>query len=262
MQIRKTSIGGHIDAILELPRIKLPSSPCSYLPAESACQEYRVVFELNTGGYHELLKRGWRRFGGVLFRPACPQCNKCTGIRVLVQEFRPNKSQRRALKLNRDVEVVVQPASVSAEHLQLFNAYHAFMQGERNWTGRSLNEREYQQHFLQGHWEFAKEFLYYHAGKLIAVGLVDVLPDAISSVYFYHDPALRSRSLGVYSMLKELEYAKARQMAYQYLGFWLAECRSLAYKSQYQPHEFLVGYPADEEAPGWVRGQGSVAHRG
>ena len=253
MEIRQTSIGGQIDAIRELPRIKLPPSPCTYLPAETVCQECRVVFEINPEAYHELLQRGWRRFGGVFFRPACPQCSKCTGIRVLVPEFKPNKSQRRALKLNQDVQLVVGPASVSAEHLRLFNAYHSFMQGERNWAAHSFNEIQYERQFLHGRWEFAKEFLYYDAGKLIGVGLVDVLPDAISSVYFYHDPALRARSLGVYSMLKELEYAKARPVKYQYLGFWLAECRSLAYKSQYHPHEFLAGYPADEAEPVWER---------
>ena len=37
--------------------------------------------------YSEWLEAGWRRFGHVLFRPACPLCRKCQSLRVPVDAF-------------------------------------------------------------------------------------------------------------------------------------------------------------------------------
>src|ERR1700761_7528512 len=124
MEMQKNSIGGQSGVIVELPRFRVPPHPCFYLPNESASLEYRIILDTTPEAYEELLKRNWRRFGMHFFRPACLQCSKCTGIRILAQEFSPNKSQRRTLKLNQDIEVRIGPASVSAEHIQLINAYH------------------------------------------------------------------------------------------------------------------------------------------
>lgn len=51
---------------------------------------------------------------------------------------------------------------------------------------------------------------YYLEEKLIAVGVVDVLPESLSSVYFFYDPKYRKYSLGVYGALKEIEYIREK----------------------------------------------------
>ena len=43
---------------------------------------------------------------------------------------------------------------------------------------------------------------FYIDGKLIAVGVLDILPHSVSSVYFYYDPEYSFLSLGVYSALR------------------------------------------------------------
>lgn len=45
---------------------------------------------------------------------------------------------------------------------------------------------------------------YWLDDKLIAVGVVDILPSCISSVYLYYDPDYGFLSLGVYSALRYL----------------------------------------------------------
>lgn len=40
------------------------------------------------------------------------------------------------------------------------------------------------------------------ADKLIAVGVLDILPRCVSSVYFFYDPDYSFLSLGVYSALR------------------------------------------------------------
>lgn len=40
--------------------------------------------------------------------------------------------------------------------------------------------------------------------NLIAVDVIDILPDCVTSVYFFYDPDYRYLSLGTYSVLKEM----------------------------------------------------------
>ena len=44
--------------------------------------------------------------------------------------------------------------------------------------------------------------------KLVAVGVLDVLPSGVSSVYFFYDPDYKHLSLGKFSALKEIEFCR------------------------------------------------------
>lgn len=48
-------------------------------------------------------------------------------------------------------------------------------------------------------------------GKLIAVGVVDILPHCVSSVYFYYDPAYAHWELGTLSALNEMALVQRLQ---------------------------------------------------
>ena len=87
----------------------------------------------------------------------------------------------------------------------------------------------------------------------MGVGLADVTTTALSSVYFFHDPAWRPRAPGVFSILRQGAYARQQGLRYHYLGYWVPDSQSMAYKAQYRPHELLVGYPADTEEPRWIK---------
>ncbi len=84
------------------------------------------------------------------------------------------------------------------------------------------------------------------------MALTDVTPNALTSIYFYHDPAWRPKSPGVFSILQQMAYARQLGLTYQYLGYWVAGSRSMDYKVQYRPHELLARYPADTELPIWI----------
>lgn len=224
---------------------------CSYLPAETASLEYRILREIAVPEYERWLEHGWRRQGMYFFRPQCPACQQCRPLRVDVQNFRPTKSQRRALNRNADVTLVVQPASITQEQIELFNAWHADMSVRSGWPESTTTVEGYARTFLLGEWSFASEFLYYDDGKLVGVGLIDELPESLSSVYFYHDPAWRPRSPGTFTALKEIEYAQQTGRRWLYLGYWIADCQSMAYKNRFGPHQLLEGYPELDEPPRW-----------
>ncbi|MCC7423948.1 MAG: arginyltransferase [Planctomycetaceae bacterium] len=237
--------------VVDLYRGFAPPHACSYLPSETTRFEYRLPTSLSGEQWQELLRRGWRRHGVNFFRPACPHCTQCRSLRVDVTRFRPGKSQRRAMKRNADVEVELHPASVTRDHIRLYNDYHADMSERRGWPHRSTDRNEYSSGFLAGDWPFAFELRYLRGTRLIGVGLIDIVPEGLSSIYFYHDPEWRPQGPGTFSVQKEFEAARSFGGRYVYLGYWIADCQSMAYKCQFRPHELLDRNVADHELPQW-----------
>jgi arginine-tRNA-protein transferase len=86
-----------------------------------------------------------------------------------------------------------------------------------------------------------EEWAYYLEDRLVAVGYVDVLPAALSAIYFYWDPNQRARSLGTFHVLSMIAAARQREVPYVYLGYYVAGCRSLEYKAKFRPNEVLRG---------------------
>lgn len=240
---------------LELLRGAAPHGPCSYLPEETASLQYRYLLDIEAAEFEAMLARGWRRQGACFFRPGCPACVKCRSLRVDVAAFSPGKSQRRALKRNLDVRLVIRKPTVTRQHMEIFNAYHADMHRRRGWNFEPTRPEEYSRTFLAGNFSFASEFLYLQGRSLLGVGLVDVTPRAMSSIYFYHRPDWRPSSPGTFSVLKELEFAKETGRQWLYLGYWIAENASMSYKNRFEPNEILERYVGDDEPPVWRAAQ-------
>ncbi|XP_058154234.1 arginyl-tRNA--protein transferase 1 isoform X4 [Dasypus novemcinctus] len=85
---------------------------------------------------------------------------------------------------------------------------------------------------------------YWLDGKIIAVGVIDILPYCVSSVYLYYDPDYSYLSLGVYSALREIAFTrqlheKTAQLSYYYMGFYIHSCSKMKYKGQYRPSDLL-----------------------
>ncbi|KAL1290303.1 hypothetical protein HN51_058754 [Arachis hypogaea] len=81
-------------------------------------------------------------------------------------------------------------------------------------------------------------------GKLVAVGVIDVLPKCLSSKYLFWDPDFAFLSLGKYSALQEIGWVKENQahcpsLQYYYLGYYIHSCNKMRYKASYRPSELL-----------------------
>jgi leucyl-tRNA---protein transferase len=93
--------------------------------------------------------------------------------------------------------------------------------------------------------------LYFEGEKLIAVDLIDILEEGISALYCYYDPDYNHQSLGRYTLLQQIEFARRLKLKWIYLGYYVEGCQSLEYKMNYQPTLKLQGRPEEQEAFIW-----------
>ena len=81
-------------------------------------------------------------------------------------------------------------------------------------------------------------------GRLVAVGVVDVLPSCLSSVYLYYDPDFHFLTPGTFSALREIHFTRQLtkripSLEYYYMGFYIHSCPKMRYKGAYSP-SFLL----------------------
>uniref|UniRef100_A0A8C4Q7W5 Arginyl-tRNA--protein transferase 1 n=1 Tax=Eptatretus burgeri TaxID=7764 RepID=A0A8C4Q7W5_EPTBU len=103
----------------------------------------------------------------------------------------------------------------------------------------------------EGYGSFHEQF--WLDGKLLAVGVLDILPRCLSSVYLYYDPDYGNLSLGVYSALREIALTKrmhheAPDIRHFYIGYYIHSCPKMRYKAQYRPSDLLC-----PESYHWVK---------
>lgn len=243
-----------IQHILEKPRA------CSYLASEIASLEHRIMLDVEPEELDWLLEHGYRRFGPDYFRPACNQCNQCISTRILVEEFRPSRSQRRARNRVAQLRVMVGPPQIDTERLQLYHTWHAEREAAREWAPSVITFEDYFHQFAFPH-PSSRELAYYddnEGGKLVGIGICDETPKSWSAVYCFYDPDYARYSLGTANVITQIEIARAQSKPYVYLGYRVDGCPSLKYKAGFHPQEELIGRPLDFEAPIWQRADAAV----
>ncbi|UTH74074.1 arginyltransferase [Chromobacterium sp. IIBBL 290-4] len=211
--------------------------PCSYLSGRQARSQVAIPAEAIDGGvYSQLVRLGFRRSGLYTYRPYCDACQACVPVRLAVDQFRPNRTQRRVWRRGEGLEARWLPLSFHAEHYALYRLYQ-----QTRHVGGGMSDDDSQQYsefiLKSGVDSHLVEFRL--DGELKMVSLVDRLMDGLSAVYTFYDPADAHMSLGVYNVLWQIEQAKAFGLPYVYLGYWIEECRKMSYKSTYRPLQML-----------------------
>lgn len=204
--------------------------------------------------YPMALTWGFRRSGNLIYRPHCRDCQACVAVRIPVAEFHPDRSQRRCLARNADLEARVLPAERNEEHFALYQRYLGARHAGGGMDGHGPAEFD---QFLVSAWGQGR-FLElrmrqaHGPGELLAVAVTDVVADAMSAVYTFYDPDAAERGLGTFAILQQIAWAQREGKRHLYLGYWIDGHRKMAYKRRYRPLESFDGQ-------GWSRTSGDAA---
>jgi arginyl-tRNA--protein-N-Asp/Glu arginylyltransferase len=211
--------------------------PCSYLSDQQAQNIYPDPnCTLTNQLYSNLIAHGFRRSGNQAYRPFCPECQQCVPVRIVVNDFKLSRSHKRCLKRNEHLTIHSKESTFNPEHFELYQRYLASRHidgGMDNPTEESYNN------FLMSYWSETSFIEVRDGEKLVAVAVTDHVNNGLSAFYTFFDPSLEKQSLGTYAILQQINLAKAHNLSWLYLGYWIEECQKMRYKQQFSA---LEGY--------------------
>ncbi|KAJ3272171.1 Arginyl-tRNA--protein transferase 1 [Terramyces sp. JEL0728] len=187
-----------------------------------------------------------------------PILSRKSGIESLVETIENNP--RNKIKF----QVKLEPAEYTKESHELYIKYQMAIHGDKL---EELTAEKYSNFLVESPFQKSTYFKfkdkvyacglyhqkYYVDGALIAIGVIDILPCCVSSVYFLYDPYYSSLSLGTFSAFKEISttlelYRENPSIHHYYLGYYIHSCPKMRYKAQYKPSQLLCPLTFD-----WVR---------
>jgi len=161
---------------------------------------------------------GWRHFGEDFFRYNLAfhqgEIRRVLPLRIRLSDFSLSKSQRRILKKNQDLRTIIRPARITPEENSLFRRHkRRFKRG----VPHSIYD------FLS--FDAARapcevlEVCVYAREKLIAASFFAVGEISISSIYAMFALEEAARSLGIFTLLLEIDFARKHQKDFYYQGY-------------------------------------------
>jgi arginine-tRNA-protein transferase len=224
----------------ELGPLVVVDGDCAYFrDTRKSCTAFSLPGHISGAVYQRAMDAGMRRSGTVVYRPLCDGCRKCQPLRVPVSSFSPSRSQKRAKKRCEGLfDIRVGRPRLDEERLALYGAYQAQQHGEH---AQSADATSYRRFLVDTVTDTVELSWRDRDDKLVAVGVLDVTPDALSSVYFYWAPELKKLSLGTYSALVEIDLCKRWNKRHYYLGYLVPGSRTMSYKASFPGAEVWEG---------------------
>ena len=215
-----------------------PEHTCSYLPEQKAITMF-VDPKVNVGTdlYTELSRFGFRRSGTHYYRPHCNHCKACIPLRVLTNEFKPSRSQKRIIKLNQNTVAQVMTPNFHEDHYLMYEKY--ITQRHADGDMYPPSREQYRSFLVDGH--SCTQFVEFSSGsQVLGIAVIDKLIDGLSAIYTFFDPEYDHLSLGTYAVLWQIDESRKQGFPYLYLGYFIRQCKKMNYKTAFKPYEARI----------------------
>ena len=180
-----------------------------------------------------LLAEGWRHFGEHFYRYNLGyfkyDIRTVYALRVNLAKFSFSKNQRRVLKRNEDLRIVIRPIEVTNEKEELFERHK--QRFEYGVPDSLYDFLSYEPASVPCE---GSEVCAYREKELLAAAFFDVGNEAISSVYAMFAPEETARSLGILTMLLEIKYAFETGKKFYYHGYAYEGSSFYDYKKRFR----------------------------
>ncbi|KAL1617854.1 Arginyl-tRNA--protein transferase 1 [Neofusicoccum ribis] len=151
-------------------------------------------------------------------------------------------------------EVSLEPDNFTEEKFQLFSNYQQAVHHDlphevtRGGFKRFLCDSPLDRRTAHGTSTRLGSFhqCYRFDGRLIAIAVLDLLPHAVSGVYFIYHSDFEKFSFGKISALREAALAEESGLQFYYMGYYIHNCAKMRYKADYHPQ-----YVLDPESYEW-----------
>ncbi len=185
-----------------------------------------------------LLYLGFRHFGVYFFRYESSFLNneleEIIPLRINLEHFRFSDSQKKILRKNKDLEVIIRDSFIDAHKEELFSIHkERFTENQPSSIYTFLSEAPSRIPCEN------KEIAVLQDNKLAAVSFLDIGEISTSSVYAIFDPLLSKRSLGIFTLLKEIEYSIETGKKYFYHGYAFHKPSFYDYKKNFHSLEYF-----------------------
>ncbi|HFA48128.1 MAG TPA: arginine-tRNA-protein transferase [Bacteroidetes bacterium] len=197
------------------------------------------------------LGRGWYRMGQMVF--TCHflffEKNLYSPVwtRLPLQGYAFRKSLR---KITRNVEkqfsVTIGPAELTEKKEMLFQKYSHNFDGNIGLSLKHNLQEEKETNIFDTY-----EVLVFHGKKLIALSFFDRGKISLTSILGIYDPAYHRHSLGLYTMLREIQYGLDNGYRYYYPGYIVPGNERFDYKLRIGKKEELEYF--DLKTRGWLK---------
>lgn len=218
---------------------------CGYLPkklAQSLIASPQHLIDANI--YNGLITQGFRRSGKFAYRPHCENCRACIAVRLILSEFAPTRSQKRAYKQHSDLTAQILPLHFNQQHYALYASYQALRHQDETAGESSISTKDdaeqYRQFLCQSNVESLMVEFKDANNQVKIISVVDIVQDGVSAVYTFYDATETKASYGTFSIVWLAEWAKSLGLPYLYLGYWIQDSHKMAYKQQFKPQQKLI----------------------
>ena len=183
------------------------------------------------------LARGWFRMGQTIFTTNFVhfknEMYSTIWLRVLLNEYLPDRTQLKLYKQNSIFQAAIQPAVINSEKEELYFRYQQSLSFQ---TSESLQQLLFGKITIPSIYD-TYEVTVHDGNQLIACGFFDVGESCAAGITSIYDPAYKKYSLGKYLIYLKMLYCQNKKLRYFYPGYFVPGYEFFDYK-------LTIGRPA------------------